>query len=96
MRRFTSNEGKGQPWHVSPEAVTPNADGCTGPAIERLAGFENAYEAIERERDKAEAELVKLRAAGKQKTVQFRQLLAQKITHANILALFAIHGIKEA
>ena len=94
MRRFTTTEGPGHPYRVSPDAVTREDAGDTGPAIERLACFENAYEAIERERDKAEAELSKLRAAGKQKTVQFKQLLAQKITHANILSLFAIHGIK--
>ena len=96
MHRFTRQDAKGAPYFASGLEYDPQTQRGTGPAIHRLACFENAYEALEREGERVEGELARLREAGKQKTVQFKQLLAQKITNANLLSMFSIHGIKDA
>jgi len=40
-------------------------------------------------------ELAKLRAEGKEKTVQYRELFTKKLLTNNVLAFLRYHGIKE-
>lgn len=62
------------------------ADGHTiEEVIDRLAGYENLYESLNAERDKTAADMEKLRAEARTKTVTYNQLLANKILITNIL-----------
>ena len=56
-------------------------------ALERLARFEDMALGLEAEQRDIAARLAALREQGKDKTVQFRELLAQKVSNANMLLL---------
>ena len=56
-------------------------------ALERLARFEDMALGLEREREEISGELASLRDRRKEKTVQFRELLARKLTGQNMLLL---------
>ena len=56
-------------------------------ALERLARFEDMALGLEAEQRDIAARLAALREQGKDKTVQFRELLAQKLSNANMLLL---------
>ena len=56
-------------------------------ALERLARFEDMALGLEQEQGDIAARLAALREQGKDKTVQFRELLAQKLSNANMLLL---------
>ena len=56
-------------------------------ALERLARFEDMALGLEAEQGDIAARLAALREQGRDKTVQFRELLAQKLTNANMLLL---------
>ena len=56
-------------------------------ALERLARFEDMALGLEQEQGDIATRLAALREQGKDKTVQFRELLAQKLSNANMLLL---------
>ena len=56
-------------------------------ALERLARFEDMALGLEAEQGDIAARLAALREQGKDKTAQFRELLAQKLSNANMLLL---------
>ena len=56
-------------------------------ALERLARFEDMALGLEAEQGDIAARLAALREQGKDKTVQFRELLAQKLTNSNLRLL---------
>ena len=56
-------------------------------ALERLARFEDMALGLEAEQRDIAARLAALREQGKDKTVQFRELLAQKLTNSNLRLL---------
>ena len=56
-------------------------------ALERLARFEDMALGLEGEQGDIAARLAALREQGRDKTVQFRELLAQELTNANMLLL---------
>lgn len=62
-------------------------------ALERLARFEDAYEAILADQEALTAKLEPLKAAGKQKSAQFRELLGQKLVNQQILIRLEYAGI---
>lgn len=62
-------------------------------ATERLARFENVYEALQNSLADAEEKMEEMRSQGKVKSVTFQQFLVKKINYDNLLKLFAIHGI---
>ena len=62
-------------------------------AIQRLARFEDAYENLMESQMQIPKELEKLRAAGKEKTVRYKEMLAQKLINNNIINFFEKHGI---
>ena len=66
---------------------------CTGPAVDRLASFENAFEALKERQIKIATEMEALRTQGKTSTVSFRQLLAEKLLNQSILVLFRSNGL---
>lgn len=86
MKRLTVNK-EGQ-WLLN-EGVDIND------AIERLAKYEEFQaKMIDSQSDIVE-ELAKLRAEGKEKTVQYRELFTKKLLTNNVLAFLRYHGIKE-
>ena len=56
-------------------------------ALERLARFEDMALGLEGEQGDIAARLAALREQGRDKTVQFRELLAQKLTNSNLRLL---------
>ena len=62
-------------------------------AIRRLAAFEDLHDALLAERDSIAATLDALRAEGKQNTVRFKSLLAQKLQNQSTLVLFEVRGL---
>lgn len=63
--------------------------------IERLAKFEAFHEKMIASQSEIVEELAKLRAEGKEKTVQYRELFTKKLLTNNVLAFLRYHGIKE-
>ena len=78
MERYTQREADGRV-SVSPEQLDQ--------ALERLARFEDMALGLEAEQGDIAARLAALREQGKDKTVQFRELLAQKLTNSNLRLL---------
>ena len=64
-------------------------------AIERLAKFEEFQEKMIESQSAIVEELAKLRAEGKEKTNQYRELFTKKLLTNNVLAFLRYHGIKE-
>ncbi|MGN0468914.1 MAG: hypothetical protein ACI4GY_09345 [Acutalibacteraceae bacterium] len=55
-------------------------------AIERLGRIEELYQRLQTQQEEISAELSKLRAEGKTKSVRFNQLLTKKLNNVNIVA----------
>ena len=64
-------------------------------AIERLAKFEEFHAKMLGSQGEIVEALAKLRAEGKDKTVQYRELFTKKLLTNNVLAFLRYHGIKE-
>ena len=77
MKRLTSGTGGGY------TVADPKA------AVERLAAYENMHEAVLREQESISSQMASLRAAGKEKTVKYRELFAKKLQNAYVLSLFS-------
>ena len=58
-----------------------------GQAIERLAAYENLYESLLRYQNEISKDLEMLRQANKNKSVKFKELLANKIVNNNLIDL---------
>ena len=78
MERYTKREADGRV-SVPPEQLDQ--------ALERLARFEDMALGLEAEQRDIAARLAALREQGRDKTVQFRELLAQKLTNSNLRLL---------
>ena len=78
MERYTKREADGRV-SVPPEQLDQ--------ALERLARFEDMALGLEEEQGDIAARLAALREQGRDKTVQFRELLAQKLTNSNLRLL---------
>ena len=83
------------------ERFTTRKDGAVlvGPedmeaALARLAVFEDMAENLDREQEEIARKLEDLRGRGKEKTVQFRELLAQKLVNNNMKFLLERYGLK--
>ena len=62
-------------------------------ALERLSAFEDMACGVEPEREEISARLEELRNRGREKTVQFRELLAQKLVNNNMKLLLERYRI---
>ena len=60
---------------------------------ERLKAFEGMLLAVQNDLDATMKRMEQLRAQGKEKTVTYRQLIANKLQAQNILALYRLHGL---
>lgn len=83
MERLTYQGPQG--WQVE--------EGRLAEALERLARFETAYEDILREQEELAAIMEPLKAAGRQKSAQFRELLGKKLTNQQLLLRLEFAGI---
>lgn len=92
MKRMTKSENG--MFYVKKDHVREIEAGYAGDAIERLAVFEDVYLRLVEQQDEYEAELEKLRAGGKEKSVRFRELLGNKMMNGNTLKLFEIYGLE--
>ena len=63
-------------------------------AAERLGRFEDAWACLEARRTEVTDRMEALKAQGKQKSAQFRELFAEKLTIQNTLTLWETYGIK--
>ncbi len=77
MERYTTREGNEV--RVRPEQLEQ--------ALSRLAQFEDMAQGLDREQAEIAQRLEQLRSQGREKTVQFRELLAQKLTNQNMKLL---------
>ena len=84
MNRFTEKSNDGY--------LVP--DGQTRDAIQRLGEFEDAYEDLMNSQAQIPKELEDLRLQGKEKTVRYKETLAQKLINNSILMFFEKHGLK--
>ena len=91
MERLTKKSPEGC-WYV-PGAPQQLAEGYGGRAVERLAALENVYEGLLQTQQQIAAELQELRAAGKIKTLRFKELMASKLTNQNTISLFESQGL---
>lgn len=62
-------------------------------AIQALARFENAYEGLVGSMSSIPLQLDKLRAEGREKTVTYRETMAQKLIDNHVHMFFARYGI---
>lgn len=62
-------------------------------AIERLAAYEDLHEALEREQISLTTQMEALRAAGKEKTVRYREMFHKKLQNRDLLTLLQSHEL---
>lgn len=62
---------------------------------EKLQAYETMHRNIQSEYDRITGQMAELKAAGKEKTVTFRSLFAQKVMYKEMLAMYGAYGIKE-
>ena len=62
-------------------------------AIQKLALFENMCDEFKKDMKNLPERLEKLRVQKKEKTVAYKELVAQKLINTNILMFFKRHGI---
>ena len=68
--------------------------GREGDAAARLASFENAWERLLTRQGEIAARMEDLKARGKQKSAQFRELFGEKLIIQNTLTLWETYGVK--
>lgn len=61
---------------------------------EKLRAYEQMHESIQAQYDDACAQMEKLKAQGKEKTVTFRSLFAQKVLYKEMLATYKVYGLE--
>ena len=85
MARITRKDPSGV-WRIPPELDEA--------AAARLAAFEDAYERLTARQGEISAKMEALKAQGKQKTAQFRELFGEKLMNQNTLALWETYGVR--
>ena len=84
MQRYTTREGNEV--RVRPEQLEQ--------ALSRLAQFEDMAQGLDREQAEIAQRLEQLRSQGREKTVQFRELLGQKLVNNNMILLLERYRIR--
>lgn len=62
---------------------------------QRLAAFERMLTAVQNEYAAAAGRMAQLKAAGKEKTATYRQLMANKLRLQELLAMYQTYGLLE-
>ena len=89
MERMTCKQADGSHIVTRGAAEFDNNGALRGPAVERLAAFENVVETLEAQHTRLAAELEALKARGRMRGATGQQLLAQKITCSTALKMLA-------
>lgn len=63
-------------------------------AVQQLGIFEDAYENLMNNQEQIPKDLEELRKQGKEKTVRYKETMAQKLINSSIIMFFKRHGIK--
>ena len=61
----------------------------------RLEAFERMLKAVQENYHTADEKMRQLKAAGKEKTVTYRQLMGNKMQYQSMLSLYEIYGLLE-
>jgi hypothetical protein len=93
MDRLTKWSGPGGQATVDAGRIVLDGGVATGDAVERLARFEDVCGELVADQVDVARQLVRLRGEGRAKTVQFRELMARKLTNQYLLILLEKHGI---
>ena len=64
-------------------------------AIQKLGLFEDAYDDLIASIERIPSELEEMRVQGKEKTVRYKETVAQKLINNSILTFFERHGLKK-
>lgn len=92
MQRITIKTETG---YAAPEsAVRQQGKEWAGEAVQRLGLLEDMFFALQAQQEELAAKLEGLRSQGKKNSVQFRELFAQKLTGAQMLATFQVYGMQ--
>lgn len=59
----------------------------------RLAAFEKMLDAVRANYESTVSKMVQLKAAGKEKSATYRQLMGNKLELQNILSMYQIYGL---
>ena len=86
MKRITAKATDGG-YMAAPGSVQACEGGWRGPAIDRLAAFEELVDALERRVREIPEELAALRAQGREKTVRARELTGEKMMAQMLLEM---------
>ncbi len=84
MERLTQRTERG--WQVE--------EGRLEEAVERLARFEDVYQSLVEEQAQLAAKMEPLKAAGRQKSAQFREMLGKKLVNQQLLIRLEFAGIR--
>lgn len=93
MNRLTRMSDSNNLYVVDNTKIQHAVNGYFGDAVCKLAKFENIYDDLVSKQVELSKELEKLRFDGKTHTVKFKQLLTNKLTNSNIIALFESYGL---
>ena len=63
-------------------------------AIQKLGKFEDAYDGLMSSQTQIPFDLEKMRMEGKDKTVRYKETMAQKLINNSIVMFFEKHGLK--
>ena len=86
MKRITTNATDGG-CVAAPGSVQACEGGWRGPAIDRLAAFEELVDTLDRRVREIPEELAALRAQGREKTVRARELTGEKMMAQMLLEM---------
>ena len=86
MNRITLRSHDGS-YHIAEDDIEK--------AIHMLGKFEDAYEELVDSIERIPGELEAMRIQGKEKTVRYKETIAQKLINNNIVAFFERHGLKK-
>ena len=84
MNRITTKSENG---YIVPDEYTKDA-------LQRLGEFEDAYEDLMNNQARIPKDLESMRTQGKEKTVRYKETMAQKLINNSIVMLFEKHGLK--
>lgn len=84
MERLTRRTEHG--WQVE--------EGRLEQALERLARFEDVFQSLVEEQEQLAAQMEPLKAAGRQKSARFRELLGKKLVNQQLLIRLEFAGIR--
>ena len=85
--RFTKLESSNtQQYYIDEDKI--------GESVQKLAIFENMCEEFAQDMAILSEKLEKLRSEGKDKTISYKELVAQKLKDTTVLMFFKKHGIE--